>query len=196
MENVQHGRDSVAGERCEAALEQRRRSIRGKRVRHSPKKFFSLVCPLSLVSNVLHYHVSHCGPHLFWIIVQLQQMDVTLILVFWINVHMMLNYKGILWIKDLAQCLCESLKRLTHLTAHSAIPLPCKTSRPLTVQFLVIVQTSKGIRCAPRFFNRVKDFFFSPFFSFLRRIVLKHENGRRGTAEEAHSAENIKDSQH
>lgn len=30
------------------------------------------------------------------------------------------------------------------------------------------------------------------FFSFLRRIVLQQENGRRGTAEKAHSAENIK----
>lgn len=40
--------------------------------------------------------------------------------------------------------------------------------------------------------------FFFYFFSklFLRRIALKHENGRRGMAEEAHSAENIKALQH
>lgn len=72
--------------------------------------------------------------------------------------HVIYNYKCVLWIKNLTQRLCETSKlqlfiHLTDLTAHPEIPLPCKTSRPLTVQFLAIVQTSKGIRCAPRFLN-------------------------------------------
>lgn len=106
----------------------------------------------------------------------------------------MSKYKCILRIRDLTQCLCESFRRLTHLAAHSAVLLSCQTSRLLTVHFLIIAQTSKGIRCTPRFLNQMEDFF-PPFFIFLRRIVLQHENGRRGTAEKAHSAENIKASQ-
>lgn len=54
------------------------------------------------------------------------------------------------------------VRTVEHLAAHSAIPLPCKTSRPLTVQFPVIA-TCEGIRCSPRFFNVVKVFCF--FFS-------------------------------